>query len=26
MRMLEGSVEPEFRPDGLVCRLTFSAG
>jgi len=26
MRTLGGSVEPEFRPDGLVCRLTFSAG
>jgi len=26
MRMLGGSVEPEFRPEGLVCRLTFSAG
>jgi two-component sensor histidine kinase len=26
MRTLGGSVEPEFRPDGLVCRMTFSAG
>jgi two-component sensor histidine kinase len=26
MRTLGGSAEPEFRPDGLVCRLTFSAG
>jgi two-component sensor histidine kinase len=26
MRTLGGGVEPEFRPDGLVCRLTFSAG
>jgi two-component sensor histidine kinase len=26
MRTLGGSVEPEFRPDGLVCRLTLSAG